>query len=99
MKFLSALAIQVFAIVLRETSKSCGAPIDTAEVLCNCTQDPPQPVVDSSFLLLAVGVSGLISGSLLTGLAIYLNSAGKVRDGHDRGRRRGGGVLEFPSPR
>ena len=101
MKLISAVAIQILAIALRETSKTCGinSPAPPIELYCNCTG----PEIDQTFewrgvLFLAVGTS-FATGVGVTLVCGWLLIGRRDADGYNQSRRRGGGVLEIPDAR
>lgn len=98
MRFLQALAIQVLAILLRESSKdrTCYPEYPPVEVYCNCTSDSEKPSGYSFYWLLVIGTSGLFVGIFIAGGVTWVVSRSHDRDQHRGSRRRGGGVLAVP---
>ena len=102
MKLISAVAIQILAIALREASKPCGVnPISPPiEIICNCTgQEVGKPDIDWKGTLILVICTSFEAGVGLTVILGWWVIGWRYADRHNSSRRRGGGVLEIPDAR
>ena len=94
MRFLSALAIQLLALVLRHHSKGqLSCPLaEPIEVVCHCA---PEPVKRDCYQVAGVALtSGLLAGGLLWHFVLPFLASKSCADGRGGSRLRGRRVLE-----
>ena len=102
MKLFSALAVQLLAILLRESSRGPSQHsyyCPEVEVICNCTGEKDISCGDPTQSRLVFLLVGLGLGCLITALALWLARKGDNGNSPRNNRRRGGGVLEDSGPR